>query len=153
MKIMQLNKIFHFAATFLMVLLLSSCAEDNGQSSDDPEQLVDSLVVQETTRGMESSAMRPELLGTWKLVDMRMDNEPLPQTIPGNSFLEFLATGDVALVSEGFASDTARILQNGDMLSSDIWDSEQRIDSLNMNRLILSEMLDGTEISYIYERQ
>lgn len=102
---------------------------------------------------MESSAMRPELLGTWKLIDMRMDNEPLPQTIPGNSFLEFLATGDVALVSEGFASDTASILQNGDMLASDIWDSEQRIDSLDMDRLILSEMLDGTEISYIYQRQ
>lgn len=152
MKEMHVNKIFRFTSVLVVVFMISSCTEENG-NSDDPEQAVDSLIVQETTRGMESSAMRPELLGTWKLVDMRMDNEPLPQTIPGNSFLEFLATGDVALVSEGFASDTANILQNGDMLSSDIWDSEQRIDSLDMNRLILSEMLDGTEISYIYERQ
>lgn len=152
MNTMYLNKIAQFAFVFGMTLILSSCTEENNQSTD-PEDIVDSLVVEEPTRGMESSAMRPELLGTWKLVDMRMDNEPLPQTIPGNSFLEFLATGDVALVSEGFASDTASILQNGDMLSADIWDSAQRIDSLDMNRLILSEMLDGTEISYIYERQ
>ncbi len=149
---MNHKNIFSFAAILSLLILFSACTENTGQS-DAPEQVVDSLIIQEPTRGMESSAMRPELLGTWKLIDMRMDNEPLPQTIPGNSFLEFLATGDVALVSEGFASDTASIHQNGDKLSSDIWDSEHRIDSLDMNRLILAEMLDGTEISYIYERQ
>lgn len=152
MKKMNHNNIFSFAAILSFLVLFSACTENTNQS-EDPEQIVDSLAANEPTKGMESSAMRPELLGTWKLIDMRMDNEPLPQTIPGNSFLEFLATGDVALVSEGFASDTASILQNGDMLASDIWDSEQRIDSLDMDRLILSEMLDGTEISYIYQRQ
>lgn len=150
---MYIKKGIQLAFTFGMALMLISCTEE-GNNSENASELQDSTAVrEEVSRGLESSAMRPELLGTWKLIDMRMDNEPLQQTLQGSSFLEFLPTGDVALASEGFTSDTASILQNGDLLSSDIWDSEQRIDSLTMNRLILSEMLDGTEISYIYQRQ
>lgn len=136
----------------ILGLFLVAC-EDEPVSSDIAESTDSTVVAEEVTRGLETSAIRPELVGKWKLVDMRMDNEPLPQTIPGNSFLEFLTDGSVALFSEGFEPDTASIKQNGDLLMSDIWDSAQRLDSLTMGRLILSENLDGTEISYIYSKE
>lgn len=150
---MVLNKRIPLAFLFVVTIMVAACTEEPKDDVDDGE-LVDSIaVIDEVTPEMESSALRPELLGTWKLEDMRMDNEPLQQSLQGDSYLTFLPSGEVALSSEGFAPDTASILQNGDMLSAGIWDSEQHIDSLTMNRLILSEMLDGTEISYIYVRQ
>ncbi len=138
---------------FFLVVILSGCEEGTKEPTEN--NLIDTLERsdEETTRGLEVSAMRPELIGTWKLVDMRMGNEPLAQAIPGNSYVEFLGNGTVALMSDEFEPDTAAVSQNGDMLGSTVWLSDQRIDSLTTSRLILVEELDGAEISYIYERQ
>ncbi|MDP5170778.1 MAG: hypothetical protein NWR72_11075 [Bacteroidia bacterium] len=147
------------ASRFISMILLCtsftliSCEEEtNGSNSE--TVLEDSLafIPGENSRGLETSAMRPELIGTWKWVDMRLGNEPMAQEIPVQ-YLEFLASGKVANYPEGFAPDTSTLSQNGDMLKSNIWDNPQRIDSLSATRLILVETTDGTEISYIYERQ
>lgn len=142
----------HILLLMILGLSLAACSEESADADATAEETTEETAG-EVSQGLEESAMRPELVGKWKLVDMRMDNEPLPQSIPGSSFLEFLPDGSVALESEGFDADTASILQNGEMLMSDIWDSAQHIDSLTMGRLILSEDLDGTQISYIYTRQ
>ena len=133
-------------------LVLFSCEDDKKPTED---QLQDSLAVEDPgmTRGMGQSAMRPELVGTWKQVDMRMGGEPLAQAIPGNSYLQFFNDGSVAITTDDFPPDTAAVYQNGDMLRSDIWLQEQRIDSLTATRLILTDVVDGEEVAYIYERQ
>lgn len=143
------NKIF---LLLFVPFIFAGCTEEGSDSSETEEQVIEEGT-EEVSRGLEESALRPELVGKWKQVDMRMDNQPLPQLIAGDNYLEFLPNGTVALSTQGFDADTAGILQNGDMLMSDIWDEALRIDSLTMNRLILSEIIDGDEVSYIYSRE
>ncbi len=144
-----------FQIIFLGATLLLTSCEENGKNSEETT-VGDSIEVsdEESTRGVPlAAALRPGLFGTWEMVDMRLGNEPLPQTIPGNSYLEFLETGKVVVFSDGFTPDTGQVSQNGDLLYSSVWGAPQRIDSLNQSRLILVEMLDGAEVSYIYQRK
>lgn len=141
------------ALIVLASIAFQGCNDTPSQSQEaQAEDTIEVFTLEETTRGLEASAMRPELVGTWKLVDMLMDKEPMAQEIP-SQYLEFMSNGTVANYVDDFPPDTSRLTQEGDMLSAAMWEKDQRIDSLSGRRLILVEAVDGVEIAYIYERQ
>ncbi len=145
-------KYWFLASLAIACISFQACDETPSESQETLSEDTLEVFTQETSRGLENSAMRPELVGTWKLVDMLMGKEPMAQEIP-TEYLEFIANGTVANYVDDFPPDTSRLTQEGDMLRAALWEKEQRIDSLTGKRLVLVETVDGVEIAYIYERQ
>ena len=70
----------------------------------------------------------------------------------GNSTLEFSDDHQLISISDNIPTETFEFFEENKEISSDLWDEKQRITSLSALELILTEVIDGEEIHYVYKK-
>ena len=96
--------------------------------------------------------LAPELIGTWRLVEMKYGNTPMSIEEIGKSTLEFTQNGTMITSAPGLSPEETTFAYENDLITRDLDGMEQRVAELSADRLVLVSEIDNTEIKQIYTR-
>lgn len=146
-----MNRFIYLLFLVSVSVFVVSC--DSEESDDSIPEQTDSILIDlaEDPEPMEIE-IAPELVGLWKLEEMKMGANLMAVDI-GESSLEFKDDGTLISDSDGVEPASFPYLYQNDQLVSDLWDEAQTITKLTANELILTEVVDGEQIHYIYKKQ
>lgn len=142
-------------ASFLL-LALAACGDssDTEQSNIIKEiETLDSVYLADEPTSMEEAPLvRPELIGNWKLVDMRIGGKSYLDNV-GNTSLELLENGSLIYTVDDLPPKKGDFAQAGDFLSApDIWDEDLSIKKVSETQLVLADEVSGEKVEYHYEK-
>lgn len=128
----------------------TACSSNEPATSDDQEEVSsDSIQVEIPEAG---PAISPELIGTWRLEEMRYGNTPMSIQDTGESTLEFTDKGTMITSAPGLSPEETTFTFENDVIVSDLDGLTQKIIELEGDRLVLVYEIDNTEIKRIFSR-
>ncbi|MEM6800736.1 MAG: hypothetical protein AAF696_04995 [Bacteroidota bacterium] len=153
-----MNKLYLISVLFLLFLTSTiSCNEEAKSNSEEAlsEEIEAVEEEEQKSRSMETSEGDPTgqgLMGKWVLKERKMGVQVLEMLENDKSTLEFLADGKLISESEGFDPESFPFTRTEDLITSDLWDTAQRIKTLTEDELVLVYQVDGVDIDHIYKR-
>lgn len=153
-----MNKLHLISVLFLLFLTSTfSCNEETNSTNEEAITEEVELVEEEEqkTRSLETSEEDPTgqgLMGKWILKERKMGVQVLEMLENDKSTLEFMEDGQLVSESDGFDPESFPFTRTEDLITSDLWDTAQRIKTLTEDELVLVYQVDGVDIDHIYKR-
>jgi len=141
-------------------LLFTSCQSDEKeqQNKDMVDSVVNQVIKEGDTLAAPSSPVVPELIGSWIVVEMRLDGKPLSQDDIGKLIYNFEDEGKLVFDSkdknEDFAPESFKYSYNQNVIYTPHFPTgEARITQLNTDTLSFTIEAAGSKVEYVLERQ
>ena len=153
-----MNKLYLISVLFLLFLTSTFSCNEETKSSNEEDLVSETELVEEEeqkSRSLETSEEDPTgqgLMGKWILKERKMGVQVLEMLENDKSTLEFQENGNLISESDGFDPESFPFTRTEDLITSDLWDTAQRIKSLTEDELILVYQVDGVDIDHIYTR-
>ncbi|MEM7371237.1 MAG: lipocalin family protein [Bacteroidota bacterium] len=129
---------------------MASCSSNEHATTESQEEgMSDSILVEILEAGPSIS---PELIGTWRMEEMRYGNTPMSIEDTGESTLEFTDKGTMITSAPGLSPEETTFTFENDVIVSDLDGLTQKIVELSGDRLVLVYEIDNTEIKRIFTR-
>lgn len=135
------------------MLTLLACGDNEDSDSEVIKELttLDSVYLSEEN-AEPAPAFNPELLGNWKLVDMKMGGKSYLNSI-GSQQLTFMESGNLVYRTDDLPPKQGDFVQAGDYLSAPgILTEDLKIQKLDATRLVLVDEISLEKVEYVYSR-
>lgn len=147
-------KNFRYSLFFspLLTVMLFACGDSQESQHLENGEIMSEDSVFTLVEDPEEAGFSVDLIGQWKLIDMRMDGKSYLDE-PGSTRLEFKETGTMVYTADDLPTRESDFAQAGDYISApEIWDEDLKIKKLNPTELVLTEVVSGQTVEYLYER-